>query len=82
MNWDGSRPIEDFLTDRARSVRDRDYMPRAGDSSRQATERLYEFVQERADAPTVVAVVTHGGVPAELLCTLVGDPAVAASLKA
>jgi broad specificity phosphatase PhoE len=36
MNWDGSQPLGDFLADWARCASDRDYLPRGGDSSRQA----------------------------------------------
>lgn len=42
MNWDGSQPIEDFLADWTRSVHNRDFVPRTGDSSRHAATRLYE----------------------------------------
>ena len=80
MNWDGSQPIGAFLADWARSVRDRDFVPPTGDSSRQAATRLCAFLHERADLPGAVAAVTHGGVTADLLRTLMGDHAVPASL--
>jgi broad specificity phosphatase PhoE len=80
MNWDGSQPIGDFLADWAQSVRDRDFVPRTGDSSRQAARRLCAFLHEHADAAGTVAVITHGGVTADLLRTLIGDDAVPAGL--
>lgn len=80
MNWDGAEPIEDFLADWARCVRDRDFVPRTGDSSRQAGARLHAFVRELVDEPGAVAAVTHGGVTADLLRTLVGDDGVPAEV--
>jgi broad specificity phosphatase PhoE len=79
MNWAGAEPIEDFLADWARCVRDRDFVPRFGDSSRQAALRLHAFVQEQVDARGPVAAVTHG-VTADLLRTLVGDDRAPASV--
>jgi broad specificity phosphatase PhoE len=61
-------------------VRDRDFVPRSGESSRQAATRLQAFVLEQFDAPGAVAAVTHGGVTVDLLRTLVGDAAVPADL--
>jgi broad specificity phosphatase PhoE len=72
MNWDGSQPIEDFLADWARSVHDRDFVPRSGDSSRQAAARLRAFLREQEDAAAAVAVATHGGITADLLRTPLG----------
>jgi len=50
------------------------------DSPRQAAARLHAFVEEQVDAPGVVAAVTHGGVTADLLRTLVGNDAVPADV--
>jgi len=47
----------------ARTVRDRDWAPADGESSRQAEIRLEEFLSGLADTPGPVAAVTHGGVP-------------------
>ncbi|MEV4509315.1 histidine phosphatase family protein [Dactylosporangium sp. NPDC049525] len=80
MNWDGVEPIEDFLAAWSRCVRDRDFVPRMGDSSRQAGARLHAFLQDRVDEPGAVAAVTHGGVTADLLRTLVGDDRVPAEV--
>jgi broad specificity phosphatase PhoE len=80
MNWDGTSPIEVFLADWTSCTRDRDFVPRAGDSSRQAAGRLRSFLQEQTDTRGAVAAVTHGGVTADLLRTLLGDDAVPASL--
>lgn len=63
LNWDGSVPLDAFLAVWARTARDRDWVPAGGESSRQA----------RAGP---VAVVTHGGITADLLRDLLGDGAV------
>ncbi|MBT2232678.1 histidine phosphatase family protein [Nonomuraea sp. NEAU-A123] len=76
MNWDGTRPIEEFLVDWAASVRDRSFVPQAGDSSAQAGERFHAFLLDLAGAPGPIAVCTHGGVTVDLLRTLIGDQAV------
>lgn len=73
MNWDGSQPFDEFLTEWAASVRDRDFVPQAGDSSRQAGERFRSFLRDVAAGPEVIVVCTHGGVTVDLLRTLVGD---------
>jgi broad specificity phosphatase PhoE len=73
MNWDGSQTFEDFLAEWERSVLDRDFVPGHGDSSRQAAVRLRGFLLDLAAEPGPVAAVTHGGVTADLLRTLVGD---------
>ncbi len=80
MNWDGSQPYDEFLADWDHSVRDRDFVPRCGDSSRQAAARLREFLHERADTSAATVVVTHGGVTVDLLRTLLGDRAVPSTL--
>lgn len=79
MNWDGSQPIGEFLISWSRSVRDRDYQPAAGDSSHQAAQRFREFLDELPVAGPI-AVVTHGGITADLLRSLIGDPALPARL--
>jgi broad specificity phosphatase PhoE len=80
MNWDGTEPIEDFLTAWTRCVRDRDFVPRGGDSSRQAAARLHAFLVEQVDTAGAVAAVTHGGVTVDLLRTLLGDDAIPTDL--
>jgi broad specificity phosphatase PhoE len=72
MNWDGSQTFEQFLAEWDRSVLDRDFAPVRGDSSRQAAARLHAFLLDLAAEPGPVAAVTHGGVTADLLRTLVG----------
>ena len=80
MNWDGSQPLEGFLADWATTVKDRDYVPACGDSSRDAGERLRACLNDLAGAPGPVALVTHGGVTVDLLRTLIGDRAVPVEL--
>jgi broad specificity phosphatase PhoE len=80
IDWDGSRTYEEFLTEWAATVRDRDFVPQGGDSSRQAGERFRSFL---ADVPAelgVVAACTHGGVTVDLLRSLAGDSALAPRL--
>jgi broad specificity phosphatase PhoE len=74
MNWDGSVSLEQFQGDWARTVRDRDFVPRLGDSSRTAGHRMLSFCRERP--PASIAIVTHGGITADFLRTLLGDEAV------
>ena len=60
---------------------DRDYAPKAGDSSRQAANRLRSFLEDQVvERWAAIAVVTHGGITADLLRTLLGDEAVPATL--
>jgi broad specificity phosphatase PhoE len=61
MNWADGQALEEFLAEWARSVRERDYMPGGGDSSRRAGERLRAFLLDVAAEPGPVAVATHGG---------------------
>lgn len=76
-NWDGTRPIGEFLADWARCTADRDHVPAEGESSRMAGERLLGFLRE---AEGVVIAAAHGGVTVDLLRTLAGDEAVPAVL--
>lgn len=80
MNWSDDEPLADFLADWAATVRDRDYVPRSGDSSRQAGDRFLACLTDLAGEPGPVAVVTHGGVTVDLLRTLAGDEALTDSL--
>jgi broad specificity phosphatase PhoE len=73
VNWDGDQTFEQFLAEWDRSVLDRDFVPSHGDSSRRAAARLRDFLLDLAAEPGPVAAVTHGGVTADLLRTLVGD---------
>jgi broad specificity phosphatase PhoE len=82
MNWDGRLPLDAFLAGWARAAHDRDWVPPGGQSSRQAGARLREFLAALPAAPGPVAVVTHGGVTADLLRDLLGDDAVPAHLLA
>ena len=82
LNWDGSMPFEAFGDLRAKTMRDRDWIPADGESSRQAGMRLEEFLSGLADTPGPVAAVTHGGVTADLLRNLLGDDAVPSAVLA
>ncbi len=79
-NWDGSVPFGDFLADWARSTRDPDFVPRGGESSRQAADRLGAFLAGLPARPSPVGAVTHGGVTTDLLRTLLTDQALPAGL--
>jgi len=63
-------------------MRDPDWIPADGESSRQAGMRLVEFLSGLADTPGPVAAVTHGGVTVDLLRNLLGDDAVPAAVLA
>jgi len=73
MNWDDGQALNEFTAEWARSVRERDYVPGGGDSSRRAGERLRAFLLDVAAAPGPVAAATHGGVTVDLLRTLLGE---------
>jgi broad specificity phosphatase PhoE len=75
LNWDGSQPFEAFLTLWARTASDRDLVPAAGGSSRQAGARLQAFLAGLPGTPGPVAVITHGGITTELLRNLLDDDA-------
>ena len=73
MNWDDGQALNEFTAEWARSVRERDYVPGGGDSSRRAGERLRAFLLDVAAEPGPVAAATHGGVTVDLLRTLLGE---------
>lgn len=79
LNWDGTMPWEAFADLWARTAEDRDLVPESGQSARQAGARLQAFL---AGLLGPVAAVTHGGVTAELLRTLLGDDAVPSGVLA
>ena len=83
INWHGEavESFEAFLADWERTTHDRDYAPPSGDSSRQTAERMLEAIDGIADAHAgaMAVVVTHGGATVDLLRTLLGDEALAAS---
>jgi broad specificity phosphatase PhoE len=76
LNWDGSLPFDALLASWARTMRDRDWVPPDGESSRQAGARLREFLAGLAGTRGPVAVVTHGGITVDLLRNLLGDDGV------
>jgi broad specificity phosphatase PhoE len=80
LNWDGTRPFEDFLADWDRSAQDRDFVPPNGESARSAAARMQSFLLSLSDQPGPVAAVTHGGATVELLRTLLGDDQLAQGL--
>jgi len=76
LNWEGSLPFDAFLALWARTMRDRDWVPPDGESSRQAGARLREFLIGLTGTPGPVAVVTHGGITLDMLRNLLGDEGV------
>ncbi|WP_406260287.1 histidine phosphatase family protein [Streptomyces chartreusis] len=79
-NWEEGQSFEEFMADWAKSVRDRDYVPRNGVSSREAGAQFRAFLLDYASKPGPIAVTTHGGVTVDLLRTLLGDEAVTSEL--
>ncbi|MGW1053482.1 histidine phosphatase family protein [Streptomyces sp. NPDC002521] len=79
-NWEEGQSFEEFMADWAKSVRDRDYVPRTGVSSHEAGARFRAFLLDYASKPGPIAVTTHGGVTVDLLRTLLGDEAVTSEL--
>lgn len=71
MNWGDveGQSRREFAEEWERCSRDRDYRPVAGDSSREAGERVEAFVAECGErtADGEVVAVTHGGVLADFL---------------
>ena len=82
LNWDGTQTFDAFLADWDRSARDRDFTLSGGESSRSAGDRMREFVAGLCGRPGPVAAVSHGGVTADLLRTLLGDEALPPDLLA
>jgi broad specificity phosphatase PhoE len=80
VNWDGGCKFQSFSEDWERSVRDRDFVPSGGDSSRQAGSRMCAFLQDLTAMQGTVVAVTHGGVTTDLLRTLIGDDKLPARL--
>jgi broad specificity phosphatase PhoE len=79
-NWDGRETFDEFVAQWTRSLVERDFAPSGGHSSRQAGERLRAFLLDVMAEPGSVAAVTHGGVTADLLRTLLGEGAVPRAL--
>ncbi len=73
VNWEGAGTFEEFLDNWRRSVLDRDFVPPAGESSRQTGERMRRFLLDLSPKQGSVVAVTHGGATTDLLRTLVGD---------
>jgi broad specificity phosphatase PhoE len=73
LNWDGSQTFDAFLADWDRSTRDRDFVPRNGESSRSAAERMLAFLGGQVGRLGPVAAVSHGGVTMDLLRTVRRD---------
>jgi broad specificity phosphatase PhoE len=80
MNWDGSRPFEDFLADWEHATRDRGFVPGGGESSRQAGDRPRAFLAGLPAGPAPACAVTHGGVTTDLLRNLLPDQELPAGL--
>lgn len=78
MNWQGEehQTFEEFLAEWEAASRDRSFVPRAGDASRDAAARFLAAVEDLARAAADgddLVVVTHGGVTVDALRTLLGD---------
>jgi broad specificity phosphatase PhoE len=73
VNWDGERTFQSFSEDWERSIRDRDFVPPGGESSRRAGSRMIGFLRDMTALEGTVVAVTHGGVTTDLLRTLLGD---------
>jgi broad specificity phosphatase PhoE len=73
LNWDGNQTFDAFLADWDRSTRDRDFLPRNGESSRSAAERMRSFLGGLIGRPGQIAAVGHGGATMDLLRTVLGD---------
>jgi broad specificity phosphatase PhoE len=80
MNWDGGRPLEDFLAEWAWATAHRDFVTSDGESSRQAGDRLRGFLAGLPARLAPAAAVTHGGVTTDLLRNLLPDQALPAGL--
>ena len=80
MNWTTEQPLPDFLAEWARTTADREYQPALGESSRQAGQRLLNYLDELRNTPITIAAATHGGVTVDLLRTLLGVSAVSPAL--
>ncbi len=80
LNWEGVTSFDAFLGDWKQSVRDRDIVLAGGDSSRQAGDRMREFLVDLPAHPGAVAAVTHGGATTHILRTLLGDNGLPAGL--
>lgn len=76
MSWDGTQPLGTFLAEWDTSVKNRDFVPTSGVSSRAAAERMRDCLVSLAGEPGPVALVTHGGATVDLLRTLISDLAV------
>ena len=75
MNWDGSRPLEDFLAEWAYATAHPDFVTSDGESARQAGNRMRECLAALPARPAPVAAVTHAGITIDLLRNLLpGHP--------
>ena len=81
-NWDGSQTFDVFLADWDRTTRDRDFVPRNGESSRSTGERMRAFLGGLGGRPGPIAAVSHGGATMDLLRTVLGDDVLAPHLLA
>lgn len=76
MNWDGDeyQSLEEFLHEWHQATEDRSFVPRSGDSSKNAARRFIEAIDQIAAAGSgTVALVAHGGVTVDTLRAITGD---------
>jgi len=77
MDWDGTRPFEEFLADWRRATTERTWTPPGGDSSHTTGARIRAALDDIASDERVyrALVVSHGGATLDLVRDLVGDEA-------
>jgi hypothetical protein len=80
MNWDGSRPYEDFLMEWAQSTRDRDFVPSGGESPHQPEIACGHFWPHCRPDTHRSAWSPMAGVTTDLLRNLLTDQALPAGL--
>lgn len=71
MNWGDKpgQPFEKFIEEWGKTTLDRDFIPSAGDSSREAGLRLEGVIKQqvRSNSTANIALITHGGIIIDFL---------------
>lgn len=77
MNWDDpSVAWKDFLQEWVKATKERDYLPKYGDSSRQTGKRIQDLLAQSAENDEHIVLVSHGGAILDYLRNICGDEAV------